>query len=94
MFAYSMALAYRDIYRKANSISMVRIITAINMEEPELAKIRDLVRSAFKDRNLEFSYVVDSSIIGGFVIDVDSVRMDASISNEIEKLRLTLLSSK
>ena len=64
------------------------------MEEPELAKIRDLVRSAFKDRNLEFSYVVDSSIIGGFVIDVDSVRMDASISNEIEKLRLTLLSSK
>lgn len=94
MYAYEMALAYRDIYRKANNISMVKITTAVALAEPELMKLRDLVQKAFAGRTLEYAYAVDPEIIGGFVIDVDSVRLDASISNEIEQLRLTLLSSK
>lgn len=94
MYAYEMALAYRDIYRKANNISMVKITTAVELADPELKKLKDLVQRAFLGRTLEYSYAVDSDLIGGFVIDVDSVRLDASISNEIEQLRLTLLSSK
>lgn len=94
MYAYDMALAYRDIYREANNVSMVRIVTAAKMPDSELDKLKALVQRSFTGRTLEFSYSVDPDIIGGFVIDVDSVRMDASISNELEQLRLTLLSSK
>lgn len=94
MYAWQMALAFRDIYRQANNISQVRITTAASMDDAELAKLRDLVQKAFAARTLEFSYGVDPDLIGGFVIDVDSVRLDASLSNEIEQLRLTLLSSK
>lgn len=93
-FAYEMALAYRDIYRKANDISTVKITTAAKLDDNSIQKLMSLVRNTFKGRTLEFSSAVDSSLIGGFVIDVDSVRMDASMSNEIEKLRLTLLNSK
>lgn len=94
MYAYEMALAYRDIYREANNISMVKISTAVQMPEAELFKLKDLVQKSFPGSTLEYSYCVDSDIIGGFVIDVDSVKMDVSISNELEQLRLTLLSSK
>lgn len=94
MYAYEMALAYRDIYREANNISMVRIVTAVEMPASELDKLKALVQKSFSGRTLEFTFSVDPEIIGGFVIDVDSVRMDASISNELEQLRLTLLSSK
>lgn len=93
-YAYEMALAYRDIFRKANNISTVRIATAIKMPEEEISKLRTLIVNAFPGRTLEFTEVVDDRIIGGFVIDVDQVRMDASLSNEIEKLRLKLLSTK
>lgn len=93
MFAQEMALAYRDIYRKVNNISMVTIITAVQLPAEEIDKLKELVQKSFPNHTLEYGYKVDSEIIGGFVIDVDSVRMDASISNELEQLRLTLLSN-
>lgn len=91
-FALQMALAYRDIYRQANRISQVKILTAVKLPEEEMTKLRDLVGASFKDTKLEFSEQVNPDIIGGFIIDVDDSRMDASISNEIEQLRLNLLS--
>ena len=93
-FAYEMMLAYRDIYRKEKNIMQVNITTASVLPQEQMQKLRDLVNKAFKGSILEFSESVNPDLIGGFVIDVDSVRMDASISNELEQLRQTLLRSK
>lgn len=90
-FANAMMLAFRDIYRKENHISQAKITTAVKLDETRMKKLRELVANAFKDSQLEFTESVDPSLIGGFVIDVDSVRMDASLSNELEQLRQTLL---
>ncbi|MCH5225541.1 MAG: F0F1 ATP synthase subunit delta [Muribaculaceae bacterium] len=91
-FANAMMLAYRDIYRKENHISQAKITTAVKLDDQRMEKLRRLVTDAFKDSQLEFTEAVDPALIGGFVIDVDSVRMDASLSNELEQLRQTLLS--
>ena len=91
-YANAMMLAYRDIYRKENHISQAKITTAVKLDDARMKKLRQLVTDAFKDSELEFTEAVDPSLIGGFVIDVDSVRMDASLSNELEQLRQTLLS--
>ncbi|MBD5237443.1 MAG: F0F1 ATP synthase subunit delta [Bacteroidales bacterium] len=92
-FAYLMAYAYRDIYRKANNISQVKIVTAVKLDPQEMKKLHDVVEKSFKDTTFEYSEAVDPEIIGGFIIDVDSVRMDASISNELEQLRHNLIRS-
>ena len=91
-YARDMMLAYRDIYRKENNISRAKITTAVKLDEERMKKLRKLVSDAFKDTQIEFTEAVDPALIGGFVIDVDSVRMDASLSNELEQLRQTLLS--
>lgn len=90
-YAYMIALAYRDLYREENKISQVKITTALSLPEGEMEKLRLMVRNAFKGRSLEFSEKVCEDIIGGFIIDVDDSRLDASISNEIEQLRLNLI---
>ena len=92
-FAHLMALAYCDLYRKDNRIARVKIITATKLSDDMMAKLRDVVTKAYPGMTLEFSYDVDPDLIGGFVIDVDGQRLDASISNEIEQLRLKLLRS-
>lgn len=92
-FAYLMALAYREIYRKANNISEVRIITAAPLAASELDKLKAVVTGAFKDTVFEYDYMVDPDLIGGFIIDVDSTRLDASISSELEQLRQNLSSN-
>lgn len=89
--AREMALAYRDIYRDANNISQVKVTSAVELPESELKKIQKMVQNAFPGRTLEFSSAVKPSLIGGFTVDVDDFRMDASLSNEIEQLRLNLI---
>lgn len=91
--AYLMALAYRDIYRRENKISQVVITTAVSLPQPEMEKLRAVVRNSFKDTTFEFTEHIDPELIGGFVIDVDSTRMDASVSGELEQLRQNLLRS-
>lgn len=90
-FARQMALAYRDIYRDANKIARVRLTTASKLPDGQLSRIRGLVGKAFPDFTLEFEEKVDPELIGGFVVDVDSTRMDASLSSELTQLRQTLL---
>ena len=92
-FMHLIALAYRDLYRRENKISQVRITTAAVLPDTEMAKLHAMVEKAFPGRKLEYSDGVDADLIGGFVIDVDDARMDASISNEIEQLRLTLITN-
>lgn len=89
-FAYLMALAYRDIYRKENNISEVKITTAVKLPDAEIDKIKKVVEKSFKDVTFEYDYEINPEIIGGFIIDVDSTRMDASIGNELEQLRQNL----
>ena len=92
-YAHLMALAYCDLYRKEHKIARVKIITATKLDDAMMAKIREVVEKAYPETTLEFSYSVDPELIGGFVIDVDDQRLDASIRNEIEQLRLKLLRS-
>lgn len=88
-----MALAFRDIYRLENHISQVRITTAARLPEKELERIRQMVAKSFPTQSLEYSYEINPELIGGFIIDVDDTRMDASVSNELEQLRLNLIHS-
>jgi len=92
-FAYSMALSYRDLYRKANNISQVVITSASELDDKEKVRMQQLVEKSFSGVTLEISYAVKPELIGGFVVDVDQTRLDASISNELEQLRQNLLSN-
>lgn len=92
-FAYLIALAYRDFYRKQNNISQVRFTTAVELPSAEMQKLKKVVENSFPGSTFEYESVVDSDLIGGFIIDVDAVRMDASVSGELEQLRQNLLRS-
>lgn len=93
MFAFQMALAYRKIYRKAHRISSVVITSAAELGDAEKQRIDAMVKKSYPDRTLEIQYRVNPDVIGGFVIDVDNNRLDASLRHELEQLRHTLISS-
>lgn len=90
-FFFLMALAYRDIYRKENNISQVRVTTAVEMDDTEMKRLHKVVEDCYRNTSFEYSREVNPDIIGGFIIDVDSTRLDASISGELEQLRQNLL---
>lgn len=86
-----MSLAYRDIYRKENKISQVKITTAAALGDKDMQRLHQVVEHSFPDSKFEWEQAVNPDIIGGFIIDVDSTRMDASINGELEQLRQNLI---
>ena len=83
-------LDYQDVYRKENNIARVTIITASAVSDEIVARIKSLLKSKL-DKELEFVYEIDPSLIGGFILRVESMQLDASIQNELKKLRVKLL---
>ena len=88
----AMALAYIKIYRAEQKMSQVEIATACKLPEQKIKEITATVEKYLDGRSLETSTRIDESLIGGFVVKVDSVVLDASVKNELKKLRLKLLS--
>ena len=84
------ALAYTRLYRKENNIYAVRITSAAPLSDKDAQRIRDLVEKHLHGATAEYTYTVDPDIIGGFVVNIENERLDASVRNELDQLRLIL----
>lgn len=91
-FIGEIVLSYLKMYRQNNNISQVQITLASDVADAEKGKIIKIVQNSYEGKTLEVEYIIDESIIGGFIVKVDSAQLDASIKNEFKKLRLKLIS--
>ena len=53
--------------------------------------IIDVVKKQLGGKTIELTKKVNPDLIGGFTVDVDSRVLDASVKNQLEKLRLKLI---
>ncbi len=89
---HAMSLAYVKLYRKASGISQVDIATACGLPDKQIKAIIATVERYLDGRRLEITTRIDPKLIGGFVVKADSAVLDASVMNELKKMRLKLLS--
>lgn len=90
----SIAFAYQDIYRKANHIYRVEVVAASAPSAENEKRLKELILKELKGGSMEYSLRIDPDLIGGFVINIDNERLDASIKNELKQLRFKLLSQR
>lgn len=86
------ALAYENLYRHENNIYRVNVVMAAQMGADEEARLKSLIEKHLGGASMEYTHTIDPDLIGGFVVNIDSERLDASIKNELKQLRLKLLS--
>jgi F-type H+-transporting ATPase subunit delta len=89
--ARSIALAYLRIYRDANNIYSVEIVSASELAAADEKRLRALIDRHLDGATAEYTFATNPDLIGGFVVNIDSERLDASVKNELEQLRLNLL---
>lgn len=90
MYVRSICLMFQKLYRAANGIIRVKITTAIDLSEEALEKIKAFVKR-HTTKKIEFVFRVDTSIIGGFLLEVGSRQLDASLLKELKDIRLQLM---
>lgn len=85
------ALAYLEVYRKANHICRVEVVSTAPLPEDVTERIKALVESHLDGGSMEYCQRINPDLIGGFTVDIDNQRLDASISTQLKELRLSLL---
>ena len=77
---------FESLWDEARKLLPVQIVSAIELDEETVRGIGDRI-GAQVDRHIELSSEVDPEILGGIVLRVGNLIMDASIRNRLEQLR-------
>ncbi len=80
------ALAYLERYRKYNHINKARLVTADKVDARVVDRLKTVLQK-IKPGTQEVETVVDPSIDGGFVLYVDTYRLDASVATQLKNIK-------
>lgn len=81
--------AYLELVKKKNNITSITIVTATKLDEGVKKQILDKVKVAVKGE-LEVTEEIDPSLIGGFVVRMGDIRIDASVASKLGQLKQRL----
>ena len=84
-----MANSYVTLYRKQNNIIRGKLTTAVAVSPDTEKKMRQMVENRTKG-TVEFETVVNPDIIGGFILEYDTYRLDASVQSQLRNVLLQL----
>ena len=79
------ANSYVTLYRQQKNVIRGRLITAAAVSPATEQKMRSLVESKTQG-TVEFETEVDPDIIGGFILEYDTFRMDASVKSKLNTI--------
>lgn len=80
-----MANSFITLYRRQNNLVRAKLLTATAVVPVTEQMLRQLVESKTSG-TVEFETEVNSDIIGGFVLEYDTYRMDASVKSKLNKI--------
>lgn len=89
---YRIALTFQDLYRKHKNITVGRLITATSFDNSVIEKIKKVVQKGHPS-DVEFVTEIDPKIGGGFILFIDTYRLDASVATQLKNIKKQLLDS-
>ncbi len=84
-FMVFIASSYITLYRKQKNIIHGRLITATTVSPETEQKMRSIIESKTQG-TVEFLTEVNPDIIGGFILEYDTYRMDASVQSQLRNI--------
>lgn len=83
---FLIAMKYMEMYREKHHILSTQVTTATQLPEETYDKIKAFVKQTF-DADAELDIHIDPSLIGGFILDIENSRMDASVVGQLNALK-------
>ena len=83
---FFIAMKYMEMYRAKHSILSTQVTTATELSEATYDKIKAFIKQTF-DADAEIDVKIDPKLIGGFILDIENTRMDASVAGQLNALK-------
>lgn len=85
-FFIFICFSYIDQYREFKHIKRGKLITAVPISEKIENHMRQLIEQA-NTGTIEFETKVNPTLIGGFVLQIATKRIDASVAGQLERVK-------
>lgn len=82
--------AFISLYREQKHITSGKLTVASPVSPATEERMRKMVEGRI-DSKVDFEVIVNPDIVGGFVLEYDTYRMDASLKGQLDDLRRQLL---
>jgi len=82
---YMIALSYQTLYRQKKRISVVHLVSAKKLPYKALERIRSFTEQQTHGKG-QFSNHIDPSIDGGFIFQLNDLRIDASVKGQLDRI--------
>lgn len=83
---FLIAMKFMEMYRTKHNILSTNVTTATELPEATYDKIKAFIKQTF-DADAEIDVKIDPSLIGGFILDIENTRMDASVAGQLNALK-------
>lgn len=83
------ASEYKKLFDVMNGVEVAKVTTAIPMDADLQTKVLAKINT-FSDKKITIENIVDSSIIGGFIIRIGDKQYNASLANRLQVLKREL----
>lgn len=81
----TIASAYIDEYKILKGIQTASIVTAVEIDDNTKQSIKEILTT--NSESVEFSFKVDESLIGGFILNTKGNQIDASVRNKLNSIK-------
>jgi len=86
VFFRNIGLSYISLYSEKKEINIGRLVTATPVDDSVKERMKGLLQQ-IKPGTLDFETSVDPDIEGGFMLYVDTYRLDASVKTQLKRIR-------
>ena len=83
---FLIAMKFMEMYRTKHHILHTHVTMATELPEVTYDKIKAFIKQTF-DADAEMDVHIDPSLIGGFILDIENTRMDASVAGQLNALK-------
>ena len=85
-FLAGMARTFIKYYKEEKGIKVASLKTAVSTDVQTKKQLTELIKDIYRSE-IELSDEVDERLIGGFVLTVEDLQMDASVAGQLQKIR-------
>ena len=86
VYLRNIALSYVDLYCESKHINTGKLVTATPVDAAVTEKMKGLLQT-IKPGTLDFEISVDPDIEGGFILYIDTYRLDASVKTQLKRIK-------
>lgn len=79
--------AYKEQYNALKGIVPVELTTAYDIEDETKEDFKELLKEEFGKQVVELQVKVKEEIVGGFILEFDHKRFDASVSHQLDEIK-------